>query len=152
MSWELRGSDSRQGSAPHTHVRELDRPTDGGQVQPRVLIVRKYHGDEVGLRASHRWPRPGDDRRGSGSGPVRGTRASHCPGMAGQGLGVGTDTECGKRHGGKTGKDVLLLWGYLLLLFLFFLLTFVRTVHVSLFTCLCLKSRINIFSRNMPHP
>lgn len=62
MSWELRGSDSRQCSAPHTHVRELDRPTDGDHVQPRVLIVRKYHGDEVGLRASHRWPGPGDDR------------------------------------------------------------------------------------------
>lgn len=52
MSSELRGSDSRQGSAPHTHMREQDRRTDGGQVQPRVLILRQYHDDEVGLRSS----------------------------------------------------------------------------------------------------
>lgn len=66
MSRELRGSHSRQDSAPHTHAREQDRPTDGGQVQPRVPIIRKYHGDEVGLRSRQRWRGPGDDRWGSG--------------------------------------------------------------------------------------
>ncbi|OPJ66387.1 hypothetical protein AV530_016464 [Patagioenas fasciata monilis] len=46
MRWEPSGSGRQQGSAPHTHTREQDRPTDGGPVQPRVLVLRKYHGDE----------------------------------------------------------------------------------------------------------
>jgi len=62
MSQEPRGCDSHQGSGLHTHVREQDRPTDGGQVQPRVPVVRQRHGDEVGPGSSQRWPGPGDDR------------------------------------------------------------------------------------------
>lgn len=46
----------------HTPTRESR--TDAqmvGQVQPKVLILKQYHGGEVGLRSSQWWLGPGDD-------------------------------------------------------------------------------------------